>query len=161
MSQSVSPSISQPISQTLTIADHNSHSFKRTAQCNLALWISHTPRHPLELSVTLLATLSISFNPFCHVTFTHSRSTSHSLHSQAFCLSCHYLSRGSTHSYFLCAVPSDPVLSHGCYLTPLPISHTLTLTLMLKQKCLLSLSPSHTCGCPGPIAPIAKSTIYG
>ena len=72
VSQSISPSISQPISQTG--ADHNNHSIKRTAQCNLALWVSHTPRHPLELSVTLLATLSITFNPFCHVTFTHSHS---------------------------------------------------------------------------------------
>ena len=68
----------------------------------------------------------------------------------------HYLSRGSTHSCYsliLCAVPSGPVLSYNCYLTPIPISHALTLTRSTcshaKAKCLLSLSPSHTCRCLG------------
>ena len=108
------------------------------------------PSHPLELSVTLLATLSISPNSFCRCAFTHSRSMSHALHSQAFYLSCHYLSRGFTHSCYsliLCAVTSDPVLSHGCYLT-LAISHALKLTLRTcshpKAECMLSLFPSRT-----------------
>ena len=110
--------------------------------------------HPLELSVTPLATLSISTNSLCHCAFTHSRSTSHALNPQACCLSCHYLSCGSTHSCYpliMCDVPSGPVLSYDCYLTPLPISHALTLTLSTcshaKAKCLLSFSPSHTCRC--------------
>ena len=76
--------------------------------------------YPLELSVTPLATLSISPNSLCHCAFTHSRSTSHALSSQAqaCCLSCHYPPRGSTHSCYsliLCVVPSraiSPLLSH-------------------------------------------------
>ena len=70
-SQSVCQSTNQPNSQSNSRQPQ--HSFRHThhAMQPRSMYLSH----PLELSVTPLATLSISPNSLCHCAFTHSRST--------------------------------------------------------------------------------------
>ena len=154
VSQSVSQSTNQPTSQSNSRQPQQSFSHTHHAMQPRSMYLSH----PLELSVTPLATLSIS--PTHYV-------TAHSLTHAA-------RHTGTQFSGLLSLMPVMPLpltwlhplmlLSHSvrCALRYLAIaisrrflsiSHALTLTLSTcshaKAKCLLSPSPSHTCRCPG------------
>ena len=149
ISQPVSGSVSQSINQP-------GQSVKQSPTTTVIQ--SNAPRNATSLCGSLTPTRTVchsagnSFNliqPFCHVTIViHSPTITQHVTFTPFSgfLSLMPLSLAwlwtPTHTFCALIVPSNPVLSHGCYLTPLSISHTLTPTLMLKQKCLLSPSSS-------------------
>ena len=161
--QSHGESISQSVSQSVR------QSASKSAKQSLTTTIiqSHAPRNATSLYVSLTPTRTVCHsagNPFnltqlimslrIHSLTQHVTRTQFSGLLSLMPLSLAWLHPLYTHSCYpliMCDVPSGPVLSYDCYLTPLPISHALTLTLSTcshaKAKCLLSFSPSHTCRC--------------
>jgi hypothetical protein len=118
-SQTVGQSTNQPTSQPNSRQPQQSFNHTHHAMQPRSMYLSH----PLELSVTPLATLSISPNSLCHCAFTHSRSTSH-VHSTLRLAVSHasdatasYVAPSTYATLSFCAL-RPPVLSYDCYLTP-------------------------------------------
>ena len=120
VSQSVNQSTNQPTSQSNSRQPQQSFSHTHHAMQPRSMYLSH----PLELSVTPLATLSISSNSLCHCAFTHSRSTPH-VHSTLRLAVSHASDATASHvapstyaTLSFCAL--CPPLSCDCYHTSFP-----------------------------------------